>query len=69
MLFLPCLGGGGGGGIIEARLLGVFTDEAGGEEISILATLGGRPDIDFEDPRAGGTGGKDIVEGDVSGIW
>ena len=69
MLSLLCLGGGGGGGIIEARLLDVFADEAGGDEISILATLGGRPDIDFEDPRAGGTGGKDIVEGGVSGVW
>lgn len=41
-------------------------DVIGGEDISRLLILGGRPDIDFEDPRAGGIGGKDIVEGDVS---
>lgn len=68
MLFLPCLGGGGGGGIIEARLLCVFVGVAEGEDISRLLILGGRPDIDLEEPRAGGTGGKDIVEGDVSGV-
>jgi hypothetical protein len=67
MLFLPCLGGGGGGGIIEARLVGVLVDDIEGVEISILVILGGRPEIDFEEPRAGGMGGNDAVEGDVSG--
>ena len=67
ILLLPCLcGGGGGGGNIDDRLLGV-EDMIGGEDISRLLILGGRPDIDLEDPRAGGIGGKDIVEGDVSG--
>ena len=48
------------------RLFGV--DEViGSEDISTLEILGGRPDTDLEEPRAGGTGGNDIVEGDVSG--
>jgi hypothetical protein len=69
MLLLPCLCGGGGGGIIEDRLLGVLLNDIGGDEISRLLILGGRPDIDLDEPRAGGTGGNDIVDGLVSGVW
>jgi hypothetical protein len=66
ILDLCPLGGGGGGGSIEA-CLGAEEVVGGSDDNSILDTLGGRPpDIVLEEPRAGGTGGKDVVEGDVS---
>lgn len=67
ILLRPCLyGGGGGGGSIEERLIDVDDVSGEGEEISRPLMLGGRPDIDLEDPRAGGTGGKGSDEGPVS---
>ena len=67
LLPYPCLGGGGGGGIIDARLFGVLADDIGGEDMSILATLGGRPEMLLLLPLAGGTGGNPIADVLVSG--
>lgn len=58
-LVRPCLGGGGGGGSIEARLLAAFDADIGEGEMSILAILGGRPEILLLLPLTGGMGGKD----------
>jgi len=70
MLFLPFLGGGGGGGgtVIDARLF-ALAGVREGVDMSMLATLGGRPDADLEEPRAGGTGGRGVedAEGEDTG--
>lgn len=58
MLFRPWRCGGGGGGTMDIRLLGVAT--------SALMIDGGLPDMDREEPLAGGGAGKLVVDGEVS---